>query len=38
MIDAESIALFFGSAAGIWAVGFSFGKATAWVRALVNAA
>lgn len=38
MLDAETISLFFGAAAGVWATGFGFGKATAWVRALLSAA
>lgn len=38
MIDPESIALFFGTAAGIWAVGFSWGKSVAWLRAVRSAA
>ena len=38
MIDAESISLFFGTAASIWVLGFSWGKAVAWLRALRTAA
>jgi hypothetical protein len=38
MIDAEHIALFFGTAAGVFAAGYSFGKAAAWIRALYGAA
>lgn len=38
MIDSSSITLFFGTAAGIWALGFSWGKAVAWLRALRTAA
>lgn len=38
MISAEDIALFFGTAAGIWAAGFAWGKAAAWLRALRTAA
>lgn len=38
MLAAEDISLFFGAAAGVWAAGFAWGKAAAWVRALKNAA
>lgn len=38
MLEPEQISLLFGSAAGIWALGFSWGKAVAWTRALRNAA
>jgi hypothetical protein len=38
MIDAESISLFFGTAASIWVLGFAWGKSVAWLRELKNAA
>lgn len=38
MLDYESISLFFGTAAGIWALGFTWGKAVAWLRAIRSAA
>lgn len=38
MIDLQSISTLFGAAAGVWAVGFSFGKAVAWIRAIRNVA
>jgi hypothetical protein len=38
MIDAEAITYFFGTAAGVWMLGYSWGKAVAWVRHLTNAA
>jgi hypothetical protein len=38
MLAESDILIFFGAAAGIWAVGFSWGKTTAWLRALRSAA
>lgn len=38
MIDAENILIFFGTAAGVWMLGFSWGKAVAWLRHLKSAA
>lgn len=38
MLDAETITELFGSAAAVWVVGYAWGKAAAWVRALKNAA
>jgi len=38
VIDAEHIALFFGTAAAVWAMGFGWGKTVAWVRHLRTAA
>lgn len=38
MLSLEDISMFFGAAAGIWALGFGWGKAAAWYRALVTAA
>ena len=38
MISAEAISMIFGASAGIWALGFAWGKVTAWIRALKNAA
>lgn len=38
MIDSESILLFFGTGVTIWMLGFTWGKATAWLREIKNAA
>lgn len=38
MIDAEHIALFFGTSALFWVLGFGWGRAVAWIRMLRNAA
>lgn len=38
MIEVSEISMFFGTAAGIWALGFSWGKSVAWLRALRTAA
>lgn len=38
MLAPEDIIYLVGVAAGIWAIGFSYGKSVAWVRALRTAA
>lgn len=38
MLEPEQISTLFGAAAGVWALGFSWGKCVAWIRALRNAA
>lgn len=38
MLTAEEISIVFGAAAGVWALGFSWGKCVSWIRALRNAA
>jgi flagellar motor component MotA len=38
MLSTEDILIIVGAAAGIWAVGFSWGKCVSWLRELKNAA
>lgn len=38
MLTGEQISVIFGTAAGVWALGFSWGKVASWIRALKNAA
>lgn len=37
MLETSDIVYVFGVAAGIWALGFSYGKAVAWIRAIRSA-
>lgn len=38
MLSNEDILQFFGTAAGLWALGFAWGKTVAWLREFRNAA